>query len=235
MNPRLGRYPQKDARNLLFPVVRGIDDRRPRSWTWALDRWLDQGYDGACVGFSFAHSALARPSLLQTVTEDVAKQIYFEAQKIDPWEGGAYDGANPHYEGTSVLAGAKIAQSLGHFKTYEWASDLNSLILAIGYKGPAIIGVNWWSGMFGPDVGGYIWPTGNIEGGHAIVVVSVNLKGSYFVLHNSWGRSWGVDGRCRVTFDVMEKLLNEGGEACVPLYRRMPYNKDKGSRTRIPD
>ena len=223
---RLDRLPQFDPQNLRFLAVRTIESRAPRSYTWALDYWLDQGREGACVGFSFGHDGLARPVMLRNIDENYARALYHRAQQLDIWPGD-------DYEGTSVLAGAKAAQEKGHFKTYEWAYNVNDLILAVGYKGPAILGVNWREGMFDPGSDGFIHPTGDIAGGHAILCRAVSLKGRYFLLHNSWGKSWGVNGTAKVSFDDMASILADDGEACVPTQRRRPNLKGHGGRARI--
>ncbi len=104
---------------------------------------------------------------------------------------------------------------------YRWAFGLDDLILAVGYAGPAVLGLNWYEGMLQTDTRGYIKPTGKLAGGHAIVCHGVSVKDHYFKLHNSWGKDWGQNGECRITFVDMDKLLREQGEACVPVVRSM--------------
>lgn len=232
---RLDRLPEHDPENFRYLAIRTLTTRTPRSYTWSCDKWLDQGQEGACVGFSFAHDGIARPARLLDIDARYAREkIYFEAQKIDPWEGGAYPGASPFYEGTSVLSGAKAAQALGHFGGYEWAYNVNDLILAVGYKGPAILGLDWQEGMWDTDADGYIHATGQVEGGHAILIRAVSLKGKYFLLRNSWGRGWGEDGDCKVSFDDMALILNQGGEACIPVKRYVRPSRGAGRGFRIP-
>lgn len=221
-DPRLDRIPQWDPENLRYPIRTIVAALPPRSYTWSLQGYLDQGNEGACVGFSFGQELRARPRIAGWVDASYAREsIYWEAQKIDPWSGGSYPGASPEYEGTSVLAGAKVCQDLGHFREYRWALNLNDLILAIGYKGPAVIGINWYTGMFRPDSTGLIKPTGGVAGGHAILVRGVSLKLKRFRLSNSWGQDWGLNGDCFVEFDDMERLLfvDTDAEACIPVER----------------
>ena len=218
---RLARIRQFDQRSKKFPIRTTIDAKVPRSYTWRCDKWLDQGTEGACVGFSCTHELIARPAVVtRGITAKFAiEKIYWEAQKIDPWEGGSYPGAKPRYDGTSVLAGVKILQKLGYIKEYRWAFGLKDLAMAIGYKGPAILGLPWYDSMFEPHSCGFLHVTGDAVGGHAILCKAVSVREQYFVLHNSWGPSWGDHGDARISWTEMDRLLNEGGEACIPIAR----------------
>lgn len=216
-DPRLGRIPQPDDRNKEYPIIELMSAeqlKKQRSYTWSVNRWLDQGNLPACVGFSWSHELIARPVKFDA-DEEYAKQIYFKAQMIDEWPGNSYDG-------TSVLAGAKMVKSLGHIEEYRWAFGLDDLILAVGYKGPAVLGVTWYEGMFNTDRSGYIHPTGDVAGGHAILCHRVNIKEQCFTLWNSWSVVWGVNGTCKVSFEDMDRLLSEDGEACIPVKRTKP-------------
>jgi hypothetical protein len=145
--------------------------------------------------------------------------VYHEAQKIDPWHGGSYPGADFYYEGTSVLAGLKVMKNLGFFKSYRWAFDLNDLVMGVGYNGPAVIGTFWYEGMLHPDKEGWVRPVGEALGGHATLVYSVNVKHEYFTIRNSWGTGWGKGGDCYISYPDMETLLKNQGEAVFALRR----------------
>ena len=205
---------QFDKASRKFPIIRLLAAKRARSRTWALNVRLDQGKDGACVGFGITHELAAAPAMVPNMTAQYAKEtIYWGAQKTDDWPGGSYPGASPFYEGTSVLAGVKTAQNLGWFDSYHWAFSIDDLILGIGYNGPAVLGVNWYEGMMEPDDKGFVHPTGKIAGGHCILNRAVDMKNERFRLPNSWGRSWGTDGECFLSFKDMERLQKEDGEA----------------------
>ena len=166
-----------------------------------------------------SHELAARPSEVLGVTDTFARAIYHDAQRIDPWPGGSYPGASPVYEGTSVLAGIKIAQSMNWFKEYRWAFGLNDLKLGVGYNGPALIGVNWYEGMFNPDAQGFIHVSGRLVGGHCTLVNKVNIREGYFGIHNSWGQGWGKHGTAKISFEDMDKLLRQDGEAAFFVHR----------------
>lgn len=211
---RLGRIPRFDPRSRAFSVRDVITDQKPRSYTWRCKTHLDQGQEGSCVGHGVTHELIARPAEVLTLDHAYARQLYFEAQKIDEWPGGAYPGASPFYEGTSVLSGVKVAQKRGWFDSYRWAFNFDDFLLGLGYAGPAVIGINWWSGMFDPDADGFLRKTGQVEGGHCLLVKAVNVPAEYVTVHNSWGTGWGNKGDAKIEFADMRELLADQGEAC---------------------
>lgn len=209
------RLPSVDERNADYPLRTLTATKRLRSYTWRCNTWLDQGSEGACVGFAWAHDLAARPQEKTNVDNQFARGVYRNAQQLDEWPG-------ENYEGTSVLAGAKVCQSLGHFTEYRWATSFDDLIIGVGYFGPAVLGVNWYSGMFNTDHNGFIHPTGDILGGHAILMHAVHVPTRTAVLHNSWGQDWGRNGRAFIRFEDLNQLLVEDGEACIPVKRLRP-------------
>lgn len=214
----LGRLANFDERSRHFAMRHLVESKKPRSYTWRCSTFLDQGQEGACVGFACAHELAARPVEIK-VGDALARSIYLDAQRIDPWPGGAYPGAKPYYEGSSVLAGAKVLQRRGFIPQYRWAFGLQDLILSVGYLGPAIIGVNWYEGMFNTGSDHFVRIKGDAVGGHAIMVRGVSVSQKSFTLHNSWGTGWGRYGQAFISWADMERLLHEDGEAVIPLNR----------------
>ena len=215
---QLDRITQFDEKSRNYPLASSIENKEWRSYTWRCNEVFDQGKDGACVAYALGHELAARPAEVRGINDRWLKEdVYWEAQKIDPWPGGSYPGAGtssePFYEGTSVLAGVKILHSKGFFQEYRWAFSIDELILGLGRKGPAVIGVNWFEGMLYPDSKGYIHKTGNPVGGHAVLVRGVNLKKEHVLIRNSWGMGWGKNGDCYMKIGELETLLKDRGEA----------------------
>lgn len=235
--PKLDRLVQFDERSRNFSAVEGfgLADKPFRSYTWGSDTYLDQGREGACVGFAWTHELSARPKI---VIRDApfAQAIYKRAQQIDPWPG-------EDYEGTSVLAGIKAVMEILNesgnplLREYRWAFGLQDVMRVVGYRGPVVLGVNWYYDMYFPDANGFIAPTGSIVGGHAIMMNgirvvkkdptgeypipfdNIDLDKSWARLHNSWGRSYGKGGDAFITLANLDRLLREQGEACIPTKR----------------
>ena len=209
---RLDRIPQFDPKSRRFGIAATLPDKPPRSYTWRLSTTLDQGREGACVGFGWSHELIARPRVVSGVDDAFAQTLYREAQLLDEWPG-------EDYSGTSVLAGAKAVMARGHMTEYRWGFSIDDLILALGYAGPVVLGLNWYTGMMNTDADGFIRPTGQVEGGHCVAATSVSVRRREIRGPNSWARDWGVDGYWKMTFDDMERLLDEQGEQCIPVGR----------------
>jgi len=211
----LDRLPEFDPKSRNFPIRALIPSKPPRSYTWESDKVLDQGTEGACVGYGWSQELLCSPAIVPGVNNLFARGVYVDARKVDEWPGEAY-------EGTSVIAGARVIKVRGFMAEYRWAFSVDDLVMAIGYEGPAVLGTNWYTGMADTDRAGDVHVTGKVEGGHCIAAIGVDIEARRFILVNSWGESWGIRGRCYLSFDDMERLIHEEGEMCIPVGRVVP-------------
>jgi hypothetical protein len=227
-NPKLDRLVEFDERSRNFPL-REVAPKALRSKTWLCRTHLDQGQEGACVGFSWAHELIASPSMVSGLNGQFAKErIYWEAQKIDPWPGGSYPGASPRMEGTSILAGAKIVQSLGYIGEYRWGFGIDDALRGVQI-GPGVAGTVWLGSMFEPRPSGLLEVSRerrDIMGGHAYLVRGLRLKAriegtvqEVVRVRNSWGKDWGDAGDCFIKVEDFEWLLEQQGEFCIPVTR----------------
>lgn len=211
-DPRLDRRVEFDPKSRKFPITAVIPFQKPRTKTWDCKVWLDQGQEGACTGFAMAHELAARPVVVRNVTNDYARKIYERARQLDEWEGESYSGS-------SVLGAVKAAQEMGKVIEYRWAFGIDDLILALSWKGPVVLGINWYEGMYNPDEKGFIHVAGNLAGGHAILARGYSRKKKAILLRNSWGLKWGMAGDCWIGIEDLSRLLKEEGEACIPVQR----------------
>lgn len=208
----LGRLPEFDERSRAYPIRTLLGDAPTlQTKIWDLEKWLDQGTEGACVGFSLAHEIAAEPEV-GNVGNAYARMIYHEARKVDQWPG-------EDYEGTSVLAGVKVVRNLGWIEQYRWAFSVQDVLETLSNLGPVVLGTNWYSGMFDTNQDGYVTPTGDLVGGHAILILGYDHERQAVLLHNSWGQGWGVNGRAWLSVDDLLYLMGQQGEVCVPLVR----------------
>lgn len=232
-NRIVDRLPEFDERSRLFAAI-GPDDSRPfKSAGWTCDVYNDQGREGACVGFAWTHELAARPYVVRRDAA-FALQIYNRAKQLDPWPGEDYDG-------TSVLAGVKAVmeqkntRGYAYIREYRWAFGIQDVLRVVGWMGPVVLGINWHYDMYYPGPNGYIQPTGDIVGGHAILANGIkavakdptkditwdnlDIDKSRLRLHNSWGTGYGIGGDAFITVRNLDKLLQDDGEACIPVKR----------------
>lgn len=248
LDPRSKAYPARAA----LPPTENLA-RRSHTWAYRGDA-LDQGREGACVAYAICHEIAARPTparWVRTATTPIpqgrhddpeiverpyAVGLYHDAQRCDVFPGGAYLGASPHMEGTSVLAGMKVATDRGFYDGYRWCFSLADLIDSVMWLGPVVVATRWYPAMHRPgadgDVAsdglGYLKPEGGEPTGrHAYVVLGVDIdtddgKGADLIVLNSWGPRWGADGRARMRRRVMRRLIGEAAEMAVPVGRSNP-------------
>lgn len=231
------RKPRFDEKSRLFKAASpDLMSKDFRSFTWNLKVWLNQGQEGACTGFSTTHDLAALPKVFKEANNLFAQLLYEAARRHDEWPG-------EDYEGSSLLGTMKALNQLKTPKgnlfipRYEFAFQIFEAARVLGRKGPLIAGLDWMSEMFDTDENGFIHADGFLAGGHAICVLgqkihfmresafarndpgSIHLDKSYFILHNSWGQDWGVNGRCKITFKDMQYLMSRQGEFVMPLER----------------
>lgn len=216
--------PKHDPKSREFPIRASLQVApRLRNKLWKVGPTLNQGREGACVGFGWTAEALTTPVPvdLTKVAADIprdptayALSVYKAAQKLDNWEG-------EDYSGTSVLAGAKVLREHGLIKEFRWAFSVDDVINTILSKGPVVLGIEWRSGMYSTTDSGVLLTTGKTVGGHCITAVGFEHKSERLggedgiILQNSWGNRWGKDGLAVIKVTDLAELLSKHGEACV--------------------
>lgn len=204
--------PVLPLRTIDYPLEAAITTDVPWSYRyWRTGPILDQGSEGACVGHGVAGAVQAQP--IDADLRDVqtaAFGLYRIAQYYDEWNGQAY-------EGTSVNAGLTVARMLGMIGEFRWPATIGELAEGIGTVGPAVIGVNMHHGQMYPDPEGWWHADGDVYGGHCVYVPGVNKVSRKFKIAQSWGVGHGVRGFVWSSFDTMETLMGEGGEAAILL------------------
>ena len=133
-------HPHYDARSRKYAIrtllkQRSVENKRKM---WEEGVVLDQGSEGACVGFAWTGELLAQPQAPEKQPSfkygnELARSFYLEAQKIDEWPG-------ENYSGTSVLAGAKIMQQRGFIGEYRCCFNLNDIKESVISEGPVVFG-----------------------------------------------------------------------------------------------
>jgi hypothetical protein len=206
-----------DERSRAFGVRRGIAVSAPLTdHLWPVGPVLDQGSEGACVGFGIVAALNAAAAGDPDLTAEDARALFARADRID---GDGRTGV-----GTSVLAGLKAAQERGELAAYDWAFGTKDLVQGLLQRGPAVLGIPWPMSWFDAPADGLLTLDGADVGdlGHCLAAVGIVLSGPgerpgpYVVLQNSYAPSWGAGGFGFVHHRDLARLLRGGGEAAFP-------------------
>lgn len=224
MERTFDRLQQFDERSRKFGIAEVVTAVEPRKRYWTPGTVLDQGREGACVGFGWTTELISSPFPFKVTPDkgdEYALGIYHRAQELDEWDG-------EDYSGTSVLAGAKVLKERGYIQNYRWAFGVEQVRDAVISEGPVVLGIEWRDGMYETRPSGLVVVDGPVVGGHCITLTGYNprakLKGEPgyhegFRWKNSWGLDYGVNGLGFIKIEDLDTLLKAGGEACVPMQR----------------
>lgn len=224
-DPRLGRHVAHDSRSRMFPY-RAI----PRTALVSKKHEraipvLDQGNLGSCTGNAAVGAVGTAPDYVPwkatfpkaKLDETAAVAVYSLATQLDSYPG-TYP---PEDTGSDGLSVAKACKQKGWISGYQWAFSPDAAYTAL-QDYPIIVGSNWYGDMFEPLIDGRLLVSGELAGGHEYVVDEIDVENERVWMTNSWGGSWGVNGRAYMTFADFERLLDEQGDVCVLLPLDVP-------------
>lgn len=226
-DPRLKRHVVHDSRSLAYQVkARDVSTLRSVRHHVNIPT-LDQGQNGSCTGNAGTHNLGcdmfwgAGSGVLSTVDatadETYATALYSDATKVDPFPGTF----PPDDTGSDGLSVAKVLKSRGLISGYQHATSLNAALTALA-DGPVMIGSDWLEDMFYPDADGRLILTGAVAGGHEYILDELDVEQQRVWMHNSWGSSWGIEGRAWMTWDDLGTLLSGDGDCTVLVPATLP-------------
>jgi hypothetical protein len=195
-------------------MVAGVTRKR-MIWNLPKSFPLNQGQEGACVGFGWSAELACDPVQIPASNSSAFK-LYEAARAQDQLMG------NDFGDGASVLAGVKACQQLGWVSSYRWAMGIDDVVDTLCARGPVVLGINWYDGMYETEEAGRVRLNGQLVGGHCILATGYIPEhpvwgGNWVQWTNSWGKTYGVNGRGYISVDDLSRLLQENGEAVVAM------------------
>lgn len=214
----LGRHVEHDERSREYgffavaapPPLKTVTHRR-------YGGVFDQGELGSCTGNAAAGAMNTLPlhrAGEKCLHEKDAVAIYSEATLLDSIDGGY----PPDDTGSSGLAVAKALRARGLIRQFRHAFSVDEALAAL-MAGPVITGVSWYQGFDHPDARGLVKIDGQDRGGHEFEVVGYqsakNPLDALVICVNSWGTSYGVAGRFKMTVRTWATLLEQDGDVTI--------------------
>jgi hypothetical protein len=230
--------PRFDPRSLNFRAAAGVTQMPTAGRIWHHGPVLDQGAEGACVGFGSAGAVAAEPSSRRGVNNSYARNWYRRAQRLDEWQGEAY-------EGTSVLAGCLVGRERKLWAGFRWAKMPAELAAGIcdDTLGPAVLGVQWSPQLYDVPATGLLPADVELDAsmGHCVLLfgyvppralvtrdmqddleelglweaVDAQTEAS-FLLVNSWSETWGASGTAVAPLALVRRWFAARGEFALP-------------------
>lgn len=190
----------------------------------------DQGEEGVCVGFAVASGMKEYQETIDygKFVELSPRFVYSEARKIDRMRGA---------EGTTIRAGMQVLKKLGvcqeklwpysphqkdkprdgakanakkfRVRTYARILHLNELRQSLSSKGPVVLGIEVFDGMFETKTGIVPMPKKNETslGGHAVCAVGYDDDKKLIKFKNSWSAKWGQKGCGYLPYAYIERHM----------------------------
>lgn len=226
----------KDPRSIPYGIRMLVPEQpeADKAQFWFIPKTLpiNQLAEGACVGFGWAGELAVHPIEIP-VWNGFAKGLYQGAVNIDKAEGRFFE------DGATIIAGAKAAKKAGHISGYHACFGMKEFTDALRVKGPVVLGIPWYDGMYQTEESGLIRVSGALAGGHCLLATGYIPKSimykravtradqmaqalvkafgtSLYQVLNSWGPDFGLNGVGYVREPDMERLLiQEKGEAYI--------------------
>jgi len=229
---RKGPDDPRDLRYAIRPILRAMQMPAPPKARLYAGPYvkLDQGSEGACVGFGITDELMGTPVRVRppgydkavghdkklVVANAFAQHLYEVARRdYDEWPGEDYDG-------TSVRAGLRAAKAAGYIGEFRWIFDVADFQNTLYWVGPVVIGIPWTEMMYYLDDTYTVRKGGPLVGGHCLCINGIYQRRNgrpQYRARQRWGGVYGDGGDVYFDQDHLHSLMfdGQGGEVAVTL------------------
>jgi len=221
---RTGCLPETPDQRVEKPVI--APDQLPSSFDWRNKdgaNWMtsvkDQGSCGSCVAFA---TIGAFESVIRIKENNPYLPVDLSEQHIFSCGGGSCEG------GWYISAALDYLQEYGapdepcfpyqaadapcwescddwqerakKIRNWFWLSDNRWILKGYLTRSPLIARMDIYEDFYYYSGGVYEHTWGDLEDGHAVVIVGYNDSESCWICKNSWGSSWGENGYFRIKY-----------------------------------
>lgn len=208
-----------------YPVSNNVDKTLP------ITPIKDQGSIGSCTAFAGV-SALETLIMLEHGIDDLSEQFAYSLNKLnDKWKGVSYSGSSVLAMAKVININGICHEKVCPYVKREYITPTEDMINdAIDRKAesepvlfnqgafvscldnnmPIMISFQMFKNFYKPLDGGYINTLGyRKKGGHAVMIYGYETKNNklYFLIKNSWGKDYGYQGTCKISSDVLLKVI----------------------------
>lgn len=173
-----------------------------KAWDFPTES-LDQGDTPHCVGFSMAAFGINLP-VFTPYTNEAGHKFYYQCKDLD--------GKPKSEEGSTIRTASKLLKQEGIIEAYAFATNIAVMKWWVLNRGPLIVGTIWTEEMITPGPDNILKTGGAVAGGHAYLINEWR-KDNYIGIQNSWGSTWGCNGKAYIHVMDFEKLFAYDGEA----------------------
>ena len=158
---------------------------------------------------------------LNTSPDNTTERVYTDVDSDQLYSRETADEGYPwpQYDpGGSGLAVCRAAKELGWITSYKHSFTHMGALKALVLR-PGMMGSYWYDSFDHPDSNGVvsISPHAGIRGGHEIFAHQIVVEERLVGFWNSWGPEYGIGGKFYMSWDTIERLLNESGDVTFPI------------------